>query len=122
MFHEIHDLKARGTHPPRWLPRAGRAAMAAVIPALIAVAASAHEAPSGWTYDRACCSDQDCRPALASEVTTTAEGYRVQVGDFETVLPWGHRKVRESGDLQFHVCLGPEFVGLYCLYVPPLSF
>lgn len=89
----------------------------------------AHDAPSGWTYPLACCSDYDCRevgdaytPDAKIRVFETAEGYRISSTD-ETI-PYGSRKIRSSPDGMFHWCSvrGKDDSGTICLFVPPRAY
>lgn len=113
---------------------AGRALAGTAVCAILFAAAglgpaSAHQAPSGWTYPRECCSDtQDCQTIRASDVSEDKDGYIV------TLKPGEHRhapdggtfymldnQVKPSGDDEYHVCIheytnGP---GAICLYIPP---
>lgn len=92
-----------------------------------------HEAPSGWQYSAGCCHNQDCAWVEFGGVTAGADGYRVSIPPhghpmvgregFEAVVPYGHRKIRQSGDTEFHVCLrkmAPAVAldRVICLYVP----
>lgn len=93
---------------------------------LLAPPARAHE----W-YDAVCCSDRDCAAVVPSSVTATAEGWLVylEAGQHpmlgtkpvREVVPYASGKVRQSGDMDFHVCLSPGAVTLRCLYVPPFG-
>jgi hypothetical protein len=89
---------------------------------LMGVPATAHEAPSGWTYDMECCSDHDCRPER-SEVKATPLGWLVtSTGE---IIRYGDRRIHDSKDGEFHRCLmrrgvnGPGMTR--CLYVPRMS-
>jgi hypothetical protein len=84
--------------------------------------AIAHEAPTGWTYDLECCSDQDCRPER-SEVKATPRGWLVtSTGE---IIRYDDGRVHESKDGEFHRCLmqrgvnGPGMTR--CLYVPRMG-
>lgn len=92
--------------------------------------AAAHEAVSGWAYDRNCCSDEDCARVSARLVRTTPEGWLLSVepGDHPFVksprtylVPYGARKERVSGDTEFHACISRHSNHLYCLYVPGMA-
>jgi len=96
------------------------ACLALSVPA--APPARAHD----W-YDPACCNGQDCQPVAFGRVTATPEGWRIVVGPgdhilakrkIDTVVPFGDRRVRQSLDQDFHVCLSPLANTLFCLYVP----
>ena len=95
----------------------------------LAGAAFGHQAPSGWTYDAACCSDRDCTALRFGRVTLGPEGWIVRIEEGEhhyfpgattVVVPYGDRRLRRSGDTEFHGCL--DRTGrLLCLYVPPMG-
>jgi hypothetical protein len=90
--------------------------------------ARGHEAPTGWAYDPACCSDYDCAPIPARSVTLTPTGWRVQVapgehrfapaGGLDDVVPFGDPRIRRSGDGGWHVCISPVTGRLLCVYEP----
>ena len=91
--------------------------------------AQAHTAASGWTYDAACCSDRDCGVARIGHVVPTAEGWRIQLkpgdhhffeGGLDMIVPYGDRRLRESQDTEFHICLG-RTGRLFCLYIPHMG-
>lgn len=88
----------------------------------LCVAAFAHEAPQGWSYDPACCSGADCRPLPNGMVEPTTAGWLVKFTG-ETV-PYNDKKIRHSGDQNFHWCAmsakNKEFMKgpTRCLYVP----
>jgi hypothetical protein len=84
--------------------------------------APAHDAPSGWAYDMACCSNHDCRPER-SQVKATQQGWLItSTGE---IIRYGDRRIHESKDGEFHRCLMQKGVigpGLTrCLYVPPMG-
>jgi hypothetical protein len=84
--------------------------------------AGAHDAPSGWTYPLACCSDYDCREVADADVVEGPEGYVIKVTG--EVIPMTSRKVRKSPDGVFHRCSvqGKQDSATLCLFVPPRSF
>lgn len=100
-------------------PRIQACAAALVSLALMAAPAPAHEAPSGWSYDRACCSDKDCRPVPKARVETREDGYYITwTGE---VIPYGDRRLRRSQDEEYHWCgstAGESLEPTDCLYVP----
>lgn len=88
--------------------------------------AAAHTAPSGWSYDLACCSDQDCAPISSDLVRITDEGFVVTVapGDHPLVtvpttyvFPHGDPRIRFSGDEDYHLCIGAYSKRGLCLYI-----
>lgn len=104
---------------PRSVPAVISAATGAV---LLATAAQAHEARSGWTYPYACCSDRDCREIPQSAVLERPEGYVLRrTGE---VVAYSDRRVRQSPDGVFHLCTvaGLETSRTICLFVPPRMF
>lgn len=83
--------------------------------------ANAHEAPSGWSYDRTCCSDYDCRLIADDAVAVTSGGWLVKATG--EVLPFNDRRVKPSPDGSFHRCshafARPEAPDkTICLYAP----
>jgi hypothetical protein len=98
---------------------------------LYALQAKAHKAPSGWEYDPACCSGQDCQPVPDAAIRETPGGYailiqpgehrmvpRTATAPVERVLRHGDPRIRPSGDGRKHACVG-QAESLYCIYVPP---
>lgn len=96
--------------------------MLAVWSVLRSSPARAHDAPSGWSYPIACCSDFDCREVSDAAVEERPEGY-VIVATGE-VIPMTDRKVRPSPDGVFHWCSrgGRDESATICLFVPPRGF
>lgn len=90
--------------------------------------ARAHQAPSGWAYPTACCSEADCYPIGEDEVVPLPAGaYRViRTGEVfhhpdAKGLPADARQYRWSGDAQFHRCSfggDPSAKASICLLVP----
>lgn len=89
----------------------------ALVLVLTAARAMAHEAPTGWAYDPACCSNRDCAPAAAKTISENAEGWLVDGKDFVA-----RGKERRSGDEFFHVCRSVYDGRLLCLYAPNRGF
>lgn len=89
---------------------------------LVSGDARAHDAPSGWTYPKACCSDMDCRAVSAEAITESPDGY--VVGQTGEVLPYSDGRLRDSPDGDYHWCSpgGSETGRTICLFVPPHSF
>ena len=75
---------------------------AALLFAIGAYSAGAHEAMSGWRYPASCCSDKDCREADPGEVIEKDGGWFV-VPSAE-YLPAGDLRVHPSPDGRFHIC------------------
>ena len=80
-----------------------------------------HEAPLGWRYPYACCSDKDCRQVSDASVKESASGYTVPSGE---VLAFNDRRIKDSPDGRFHWCSmdGLETSRTICLFVPPRAF
>lgn len=67
----------------------------------LTVPVMAHEAPSGWAYDRGCCGDQDCHPYPDDQVTLIPGGYRMADGE---VVMEGDKRLHWSPDGRYHRC------------------
>lgn len=80
--------------------------------------ALSHEAMSGWAYDTSCCSGQDCYQIRADSVRATPSGWLVP--ETNEVIPYGDKKLKVSGDGEFHRCSwqGDKAAATICLYVP----
>lgn len=77
--------------------------------------------PDHW-YDAYCCNRQDCAP-VAQPVRETANGYYVP--DFDELVPYNDKRVKDSKDGRFHACKRYAKVDdtwIRCLYVPPRAF
>ena len=85
-------------------------------------AASAHDAPSGWTYPYACCSNKDCRQVPASLISERPEGYVIKTTG--EVVAYSDRRVRTSPDGVYHwfSVAGIDTSRTICLFVPPKAF
>lgn len=94
----------------------------ALIAAMTASAAGAHDAPSGWAYGRECCSSIDCREVPASYVRETPDGY-VLTKTGET-LAYGDSRIKDSKDDGLHWCTigGKDTARTICLYMPPRAY
>mgnify|MGYP003500616992 CR=1 FL=1 len=79
--------------------------------------ARAHEAPTGWAFDPACCGNGDCKPIPASDIRETASGYLIVPTN--EVIPYQSSKVRVSPDGKSYRCsVGGKRTGnTYCVYV-----
>jgi hypothetical protein len=82
--------------------------------------AFAHNAPSGWAYDPACCSDRDCYEVSDDAVAVVPGGWRIKA----TGEVFRQLDVRQSQDGHFHRCslAGRGDTRTICLYVPPMSY
>lgn len=122
--------------PWRWKPRALRdvawpALAAAVVTGLLLLAlpALAHQAPSGWDYDRECCHNFDCAAVRDGLIREVQGGYRVTLRagqhpmlsgavTVDLFIPHGDRRIRVSGDENRHACV-TSGGHVFCIYVPP---
>lgn len=105
-----------------------RLVLACALAASMTCNAYAHQAPTGWSYDPACCSGRDCAQIATSRVKPTSDGWLVTVGpgdhpiivDQQTYrIPYTDSKIRKSGDEFFHLCIAPyDPTYVYCFYVP----
>jgi len=87
--------------------------------------ADAHEAPSGWAYPYACCSNKDCREVSSGPdglVRERPEGYLIATTG--EVLAYSDRRVKQSRDGVYHWCsiAGADDGRTICLFVPPKAF
>ena len=86
------------------------------------MAASAHDAPKGWTYPFACCSGYDCREIAFRAISEKPEGYVIKsTGE---VVTYNDKRLRNSPDGRIHWCsvAGADDTKTICLFVPPNSF
>lgn len=96
--------------------------VAAAVTVLVLVAmigyASAHDAPSGWSYPRDCCSAVDCYPVPESALRVTPDG--LEVVETGEVLPYSSSKIKNSGDYEYHRCsaAGDPEMNTICVFVP----
>lgn len=100
---------------------------------LLAGAARAHQAPTGWQYDDACCSGRDCAEVAPPSVTPAGLEFLVVPGGhpaatlarrpLRIAVPHDDRRIRASGDDRWHLCLtldGRAYV--LCVYRPAAGF
>lgn len=100
--------------------------------AALAGAATAHDAPSGWSYPPYCCNGDghsgDCQPIPAGAVKIVAGGFEVMlaVGDHRLVtkphsffVPY--QKAQPSPDGMYHLCLFPTEDTVRCFFAPPMG-
>lgn len=81
-----------------------------------------HDAPTGWSYDAACCSGLDCAQAPKEDVKETPAGYELSTGE---IIPYGDRRIRRSRDEFFHECKpGGDMSSprSFCLYIPDRGY
>ena len=78
------------------------------------LAQAARPAKSHEWYAPACCSERDCRPALAGEVKATTEGYLHIKSN--TLLKWGDSRLRPSQDAETHICVTSNSAVVFCIY------
>jgi hypothetical protein len=86
---------------------------------LISGKARAHQAATGWAYDQACCSGQDCEALPVGSVEDMKQGWHVRYTSkrgflVDAMVPYGRE--RDSQDGQFHGCAVPD--RFLCLYAP----
>jgi hypothetical protein len=85
--------------------------------------AHAHDAPAGWKYPWACCSNMDCQEVSASAIAERPEGYVIQsTGE---VVAYTDSRVKASPDGEYHWCAhqaGIDAGHTICLFVPPKGF
>lgn len=82
----------------------------------------AHEAPTGWFYPNACCSNLDCREVVSPEkVRELWDGYHVPSGE---IIAYSDRRVLDSPDGRYHLCTinGEATTRTRCLFVPPKGY
>lgn len=82
----------------------------------------AHEAPTGWLYPNACCSNVDCREVVEPiKVRELRDGYHVPSGE---IITYNDRRVRDSPDGRYHWCTvgGEPASKTLCLFVPPKGY
>lgn len=80
--------------------------------------ATAHQAPTGWQYDSACCSGVDCYQAPPLDVKETKYGYQLSTGE---LIPYNDSRIKRSRDEYFHECKPGGDASQqhsFCLYVP----
>ena len=98
-------------------------ALTAAALAVMAPTASAHQAPSGWTYPLACCSNRDCTRIADDRVRITPDGYVVslQPGDHDFVpeaavtFPIPFDDAQHAPDGEYHICID-EQMNLLCFF------
>lgn len=86
----------------------------------LVVAASAHEASTGWQYGWDCCSITDCFQEEDANVQEQYDGFHIVSTD--EIIAYNDKRVRQSKDQFFHRCtrFGDESAKRsICLYVPP---
>jgi len=85
--------------------------------------ARAHEAPTGWKYPWACCSNMDCQEVQSSAVSERPQGYVIQsTGE---VVAYADKRVKNSPDGEYHWCAhqkGIDAGHTICLFVPPKGY
>jgi hypothetical protein len=93
------------------------------VSALTVFPANAHQAPTGWTYPWACCSNMDCQEVEPKSISEEPQGYVIQsTGE---VVAYGDRRVKNSPDGEYHWCAhqaGVDAGHTICLFVPPKGF
>lgn len=118
--------------PPSWRTRfyvittiaLGILFLLVLISLCLALAAKAHEAPTGWSYPSSCCSNQDCRLATPGEVKERPQGYVLE-STGEVVPYFGDIRRKDSPDGSFHVCQQNGDIDhgrILCLFTPPRAY
>lgn len=90
---------------------------------LSATAAVAHDAPTGWKYPWACCSNMDCKQVPKEAIKERPEGY--VIANTGEVVGYLDKRVRQSPDGEYHWCAhqaGIDAGHTICLFVPPKGF
>jgi hypothetical protein len=94
-----------------------------LVAALFTVPAGAHDAPTGWKYPWACCSNMDCQEMSDKAISERPEGYVVnRTGE---VVAYADKRVKDSPDGLYHWCAhraGVDAGQTICLFVPPKGF
>jgi hypothetical protein len=97
--------------------------LAMVFASGLAAPARAHEAPTGWKYPWACCSNRDCQEMGDKAISERPEGYVVnRTGE---VVAYADKRVKDSPDGLYHWCAhqaGVDAGQTICLFVPPKGF
>ena len=102
------------------------AAVAAMSVSFLAPPARAHDAPTGWKYPWACCSNMDCQQisrAGDNGVKETSQGYLIE--STNELVAYSDKRVKNSPDGEYHWCAhqaGLDAGHTICLFVPPKGF
>ena len=67
--------------------------------------ASAHDAPSGFKYDKQCCGDHDCHPTPCENISSTDGGFTYSDPVTRATYFFTRDKMKMSLDGECHVCL-----------------
>jgi hypothetical protein len=106
-----------------FLPIAAVTLAATLSATLFAAPARAHDAPTGWKYPWACCSNMDCQEMGDKAISERPEGYVVnRTGE---VVAYADKRVKDSPDGLYHWCAhqaGIDAGQTICLFVPPKGF
>jgi hypothetical protein len=94
--------------------RAATASIAVLFLLVFGSATLGHDAPSGWAYDAACCSDRDCAPLPEGSVQERADGFLLKTTG-ELV---GRDKAKRGQDEYYHLCRSVYSKAIYCIYLP----
>ena len=118
----IRPLTARSYHLPLTilaLLAGGILLLLSALSPLQAQPAAPHD--HSW-YDGECCNKNDCVPIYGA-IKERRDGYYIVTLD--TLIPYGDKRIRQSKDFDFHVCVIPETAAdpklrntIRCLYVP----
>jgi hypothetical protein len=117
---KIPTTRAATAHPARLALKFGAGLLPLMI--LLAPAADAHEAASGWKYPLSCCSGYDCRPVSAKWIQE--EGGAFIIPTTGEAVPYTDKRIKSSPDGEYHWCskYGKDDTPTICLFVPPRSF
>ena len=81
-----------------------RALLTAAI-ALCATSAGAHDAPTGWSFDPACCSNRDCGEVPTDWISEERDG--VHIKPTGEIIGYGDKRIRQSPDGMTYWCRPP---------------
>jgi hypothetical protein len=94
-----------------------------------AVAARAHEAPTGWKYPYLCCSNRDCGMLPTGAVREGPNGFQVTIlpGQHDMVkdhavqflIPYGQERIAPDG--ADHICISPD-LKMLCFFTGGRGF
>jgi hypothetical protein len=104
------------------LPRRAALAGTFLLFTYTAFPATAHDAPTGWSYPHRCCSGIDCRPVPAKAISERPEGF--VINNTGEVVAYADTRLKDSPDGEYHWCsvAGEEKSRTICLFVPPRGF
>ena len=89
-----------------------------ILSTLCVTSVHAHQTTTGWAYDSACCSNQDCHPIPTEQVQVKMNGYLAT--DNGITKFFEYNEVKKSLDEHYHACSNKAV--FRCLYVPQMSY